>query len=360
MAAGRRRVWAWLGVGLIGIGAAALVIAALLPTYLMPRLTRIPIDIRTEAVSLADNASILDVSAALNGRMRTETGVPIRVQTLVVSAQPSDADRVTLVATTRLQRTDQAGPNAMVSARAEAVTLSRTSSEPVDPVGQIKLDVDKPAVPVSRTGFQYHFPFDTQRHSYPYFDTIAQRDLPIDHVDDDRNVDGLRLMHFRQTIAPINLYPTQPDMQTTAPASWWGLPGEEQTRFDLYYSNTRDIWVEPVSGAIVEQREHVRRYLARSVDDPMAVTTLEIQTRFDAQSLAEAVHTARQARMLIRWGNLYAPIVLAVAGIAVVAGGLLICRAARFHYRDITGVDDDHTDGGERLAIEDVGVKDDF
>ncbi|WP_280385781.1 DUF3068 domain-containing protein [Nocardia wallacei] len=332
----------------------------MLPTFVMPRSTRIPAGVRTEAVSLADNAAVLDTKAAMRGQMRTETGVPIRVQTLVVSADPTDSDRVTLVSTTRLSRTDRQGPNALVSARAEAVTVSRTTSEPVDQVGQIKLEVDKPADPVARSGFQFHFPFDTQRQSYPYFDTTARRDFPIDYVDDDRSQDGLRLLHFRQSIGPINLYPEQPTMQTTVPASWWGLPGDEQTRFDLHYSNIRDIWVEPTSGAIVEQREHVRRFLARSVDDPMAVTTLDIQTRFDEQSLAEAVHTARQARTLIRWGNLYAPIVLAVAGIAAVIGGLLLLRAARIHDRDITGVDDHHADGGERRAVQDVGVERDL
>ncbi|QIS09810.1 DUF3068 domain-containing protein [Nocardia arthritidis] len=357
MAAGRQVRW-WLGLGLIGIGAAALVVAALLPTYLMPRLTRIPSDIHTEAISLADNASVIDVGAGLAGHMRTETGVPIKVQTLVVSAQPTDADRVTLVATTRLLRSDRDGPNAMVTARAEAVTLSRTTSEPVDPVGQIKLEVDKPADRVSRSGFQYHFPFDTQKQSYLYFDTTARRDIPIDYVDDDRHEGGLRLLHFRQSIGPINLYPEQPDMQMTLPASWWGLPGEQQTRFDLHYSNTRDIWVEPTSGAIVEQREHVRRFLARTVDDPLAVTTLEIRTRFDEQSLAEAVHTARQARMLIRWGNLYAPILLAAAGIAMVAAGLLIrWRATEVDDRDITGVDDHHPDGRKHVPVQDISVE---
>lgn len=345
---------------MIGIGVAALVVAALLPTFVMPRLTRIPINVRTEAVSLADNASVLDTAAALQGQMRTETGIPIKVQTLVVSAEPSDADRVTLVSTTRLSRTDRQGPSALVSARAEAVTVSRTTSEPVDPVGQIKLEVDKPADLVARNGFQFHFPFDTQRQSYEYFDTTARRDFPIDYVDDDRTEGGLRLLHFRQSIGPINLYPTQPDMQTTVPASWWGLLGDEQTRFDLHYSNIRDIWVEPTSGAIVEQREHVRRFLARSIDDPLAVTTLDIQTHFDEQSLSEAVRTARQARTLIRWGNLYAPLGLTVAGIAAVIGGLLLFRATRIHYRDITGVDDHHADGGERRSVEDVGVERDL
>ncbi|MEG8179265.1 DUF3068 domain-containing protein [Nocardia terpenica] len=329
MAAGRKQRRTWPGLVLIGLGVATLVVAALLPTYMVPRLKRIPADIRIEAVSLADNSSVLDAAAALNGHLRTETGVPIKVQTLVVSAEPTDADRVTLVDTTRLLRTDRQGANALVTARAEAVTLDRSSSEPVEPVGQIKLEFDKPAKPVARNGFQFHFPFDTKRQSYPYFDVTARQDIPIDYVDDDRIEDGMRLLHFRHVVGPIDLYPTQPDMQTTVPASWWGLPGEEQTRFDLWYSNTRDIWVEPTSGAIIEQREHVKRRLARYADDPMGVTSLEIQTHFDDTSVAEAVHTAHQAKLLIRWGTLYGPIVLAVLGGAAVAGGLLLNRTGR-------------------------------
>ncbi|KZM70254.1 hypothetical protein AWN90_06840 [Nocardia terpenica] len=305
-------------------------VAILLPTYVMPRLTRIPISVRAEAVSLADNASVLDTKAVLAGWMRTETGVPVKVQTLVKSASPSDRDRVTLVESTRVLRTDRQGSTALVTARAEAMTVSRTSSEPVDPPAQIALDYGKPADTVPHKGFELHFPFGTQRHSYLYFDTTARRDIPLDYIDDDRVESGLRLYHFRQRIGPLNLHADQPDMAATMPASAWGLPGDAPTTFDLYYSNTRDIWVEPDSGVIVEQREHLRRFLARQVDDPLAVTSLELSTHFDDQSLADSINTAKQARTLIRWGHLYGPVLLAVVGaLAVLAGSGLLLRRAK-------------------------------
>jgi len=363
--AGRQRVGRLLGYTLIGTGAAALVAAVLLPTYIVPRLKRIPADIRTEAVSLASNASVLDVPALTRGRMATETGVPLKIQTLAVSARPTDADRVTLVVSTRLLRTDRPSASGLVSAHVDSVTLSRTTSEPVDPPGQIALDYGKQPDTVTRTGFQYHFPFDAQKTNYPYFDDTARKEVPIGFVDDDRVESGLRLFHYRQSVGPIDLYPTQPDMETTVPASWWGLPGDEQVRFDLYYSTTRDIWVEPASGVIIEQREHLHRFLARSVDDPLAVTSLEIQTHFDGQSINDAVQTARAARTLIRWGDIYAPGILGVVGVVAALGGLMILRRRetrlpRIGDRHVAGVNNHDADGGEQLTVEDVAVEHDL
>ncbi|WP_081631861.1 porin PorA family protein [Rhodococcus sp. 114MFTsu3.1] len=49
---------------------------------------------------------------------------------------------------------------------------------------------------------------------------------------------------------------------------------------NLHYENTRDVWVEPVSGSIVAVEEQPHRWLVPSVDDPHAVTTLDARTAF--------------------------------------------------------------------------------
>lgn len=77
---------------------------------------------------------------------------------------------------------------------------------------------------------------------------------------------------------------------------------------DLHYSTTRDVWVEPASGAIVAVEEQPRRWLARSVDDPNAVTTLEAHTHFDDETINGLAQQAKDARTAILWGTRYGPL----------------------------------------------------
>ena len=95
---------------------------------------------------------------------------------------------------------------------------------------------------------------------------------------------------------------------------------------DLHYSTTRDVWVEPVSGAIVAVEEQPRRWLARTVDDPNAVTTLEAHTHFDDETINGLAQQAKDARTAILWGTRYGPALGAVVGIVLVGTAIILAR----------------------------------
>ncbi|WP_280381312.1 DUF3068 domain-containing protein [Nocardia wallacei] len=359
---GGQRIRKVAGYVLLGSGLAAIAAAIALPTWAMPRLMKIPGDIRVDTVSIAEDSKLIDAGALRRGRAATETGVPLHIQVLVKSVGSADDSHVTLQASTRMLRTDITGPEQMVSAHVDKVTLDRATSRPTDPPGLVSNELGE-VEQAPRSGFQYQFPFGVEKSAYPYFDEVSRTEPDAVYIDDTRREGGLRLLHFRQEVGPVDLRLTQPDAELTLPASWWGLPGDEPTRFDLWYSNTRDIWVEPTSGVVVAVEEHPHRRLARSLDDPLQVTTLEAHTRFDDETLADTIATARNARTLIQWGNVYAPIALAVAGtIAALAGSALLWRTTRagVDRRDVAGVGEHDAQRRHHLPVQDVAMEQDL
>ncbi|NMN99298.1 DUF3068 domain-containing protein [Antrihabitans stalactiti] len=312
---------------LIALGAFTLTAAILLPTYAVPKLEKIPLDIEANTLSVAPGSSLVDITQTSNGHAATETGVPLIFRVYVTVQDPSDADVVTLQAATSMNRADRPD-NDPISASVDRVTLDRSTGVPVaDPPGFLQTVQNKPPDSAVRKGFQYKFPFDTERTSYPYFDTIARVTRPIDYTDDDRVEGGMQLYHFHQKLDPINLRIGQPDAKLTLAASNWGIPGgDQQVTFDLWYENERDLWVEPVSGAIVAVEEHLHRYLARSIDDPHALTTLDARTKFGDTTLQHLTSVAKEARSNLLLVNRYGPIGLAGIGLLSFAAAAVLTR----------------------------------
>lgn len=324
-----------IACALVGLGALAAVVAILLPVYAVPHLRKIPLDIAADLVSEAPGSKLVDSQATAAGHARTETNVPLRFRVDVTTEDPSDAQHVTLQAATSMTRSDLPDTQPFISANVDRVTLDRVTAMPVTDIPSEVAEVTtRPPDPTpNRDGFQYKFPFDVQRqHSYPYYDITSRTTHPLDYVDDSRVVDGMRLFHFHQDVPAIDLRPGQPEARLTLSAAAWGLPGDpaQQVTFDLYYSVERDVWVEPTTGSIVAVQEHLHRFLGRSADDPHALVTLDAHTKFDDATIAQTSALAHDGRMKLLWAGRYAPIMLGVVAVILIAGGIALgIRAGR-------------------------------
>lgn len=315
---------------LVGLGSFLLTAAIMVPTYTADRVKKIPLDIEANTVSNSI-ASVIDSASTALGQPRTDTNVPVRIQVYVTTEDPVDANVTTLQASQLTRRTDREGDAGIISGSVDRVTVDRSTALPVPGgVATTQSVSDKPPVETPREGMQYKFPFDTQKQSYLYYDGTARQSFDIDYVDDDREVNGLRLFHFRQVIEPINLRKTiGKDATLTLPAESWGLPGGATPfSMDLFYSNTRDIWIEPVSGSTVAVEESPHRYLARSVEDPLAVTSFEGKTQFDETTVNALADQARTAKLQIQWGTRYGPALLGILGIGLLGAGVVVGRRA--------------------------------
>ncbi len=305
-------------LGLIGLGAGFTTVAVLIPTYAAPKLVKTPLSIDAPTVATDNNATLLDMGAIDTGKVVINSGVAVTVQQYVTGEEPSNSDIVTIQSTQKVTRDDREGAAAVVSANVYRVTVDRATALPVqDPPATIQRYADKPGEEVVAEGVNFKFPFHLQKQSYPYFDTLARETYPIDFVETTQ-IDGTEVFHFSHTIDPMDT-----GGKLTLPASVWGLSGDPdaQVLMHRFYTAKRDLWVEPVTGAIVAGNQYARQYYARTADDPESVTIVEMAPALDAQTKSEQLAQAVRYKRLIVWGTQYAPMGLGAVGVIALLGG---------------------------------------
>lgn len=162
-------------------------------------------------------------------------------------------------------------------------------------------DVDTlPADAVPHEGLVNKWPFDAEKKTYPYWDgTTGQA---VDAVyDRTEQVDGREVYVYEVTIqdAPIEVIE--------------GVPGT--------YDTVKEIWIEPRTGAVVNQTEDQQRYLedgTRAVDIQLEFTDEQLAT-----SLQDAEDNIARLDLMLRTVPLVGFIgggILLLAGLALLLG----------------------------------------
>jgi DUF3068 family protein len=344
--------------GILGFAAALLVAALLLSTYTAGRITKIPLDIDTTLIS-DGTATALDPASLSTDRYVANPNVRV-VQQQQYSTEsgvdtPSNADLVTLQVGTTLRRTDKQQDSGLLLAIVDTVTLNRRTAMAVssesNPAGSVQkprtMEDTKPPtnVALKHDGLNYRFPFNVQKKTYPYFDPVAQKVFDVNYDGED-DVLGLTAFHFKQNVGLDNngklvnpvgypsLYDRDEDSTVSARAALWGLPGppDEQITMKRYYAAQRDLWVDPVSGTIVKQKERAIHYYVRcgdpackAVDPVKPDVTLVDYTVTSTEATVEAqVNAARNERDRVALWSHILPISFTALGIIGLVGGSLL------------------------------------
>ncbi|MFI7665619.1 DUF3068 domain-containing protein [Nocardia sp. NPDC049526] len=318
-----------LGFVAIASATAFTMVAVLLPIHAADALIKVPAPIRQVTVAVG-TGTVLDLDLISQGKVQIQSKVPVQVSALVTSVEPTDSDSVTLRVAQQTSRLDRPGQAGLLDALVDQVSISRTSGSPRRAPARTVFEPGQRPLETVRSGFQYKFPFDTGRHDYPYFDVISQQETRLRYVDDTTVRDGLGLLHFRSQPPPVDLAPLLPLRGgITLPAESVGRAGDHEVALSLYYSATRDIWVESVTGAVIMVSEYQHRYLASASDDPAAITVFDGTLQFDEQSVHEMTGQARDARRQIAALRVYGPIAAAIAAMAALTFGISRLRTHR-------------------------------
>lgn len=373
---------------LIIIGAALIIIAVLLPTFLVPRLRVIPLDTVSDTVTEIRDGALLDsgqlgknepvANRKDDPRCSTKTEedkqnlpvhcfindeTPIQSKRHVEIEEPADEKVATLQVGTTLLRDDRDEPGNLINATLDRITVDRSTAYPVDEaISSVEINApqggsDTEPPQFVRPGIQYQFPFGTEKKSYPYFDVQAMRNFEIDFVGEETQ-DGVKVYKYSMTIPPQNLYEslkehftrdgrelTEADenslasMRLAFPANKWGLEGEDDVEMDRYYTNVRTVRVEPTSGVIVNATEEMFMYYARDQKEAEEIasdagkekerkernrTALDYTAQWDAESQAAQMEKANEARSSLRIGGTIAPWILGILGLVLVVIGFRI------------------------------------
>jgi hypothetical protein len=294
----------FFGVAAVAVGAFLLAGGALLPSYVASMLVKIPNGERFEIDAEIPGATVFDLKT-LSERHEVDL-----TSHRVINGDAASSSRDRAVFDVGLTITDHGALAAPVMI--ERLAMDRTTAEAVGCCGET---ID--GSPVIHRGLTYTFPPGTERRTYDFYDPVARRSYPAHFAGEDA-VEGLSAYKFEIIADPLKI----DDM--AVPGSLLGSPTPEATA-QRYYSSTKTVWVEPVSGLILRGQERVRQTLrdARGHD---RVTLLAGTATFTPETVERQASAARRARSISTWITTSGPITLLLAGGVCLGAGLLWLR----------------------------------
>ncbi|MEU1425478.1 DUF3068 domain-containing protein [Nocardia sp. NPDC005746] len=336
LSAGTRRTVACV---LVGLGAMLLVAAIMIPTYTVSRLAKTPLDL--EITTVATNpqtgapSEVLDSKSltSTTGSAKVDQNVPLVSQRFLTVENPSDASEMTIQAGQTLRRTDKQGDTGLLTASIDRVTVDRKTGEPVEsvdggPNGAIAVTVDKKGEsvmdPVQHVGLQYRFPIGTEKKTYPYFDLNTRKTYDAAYVEESE-INSLKVYHFQMTapVTDLSTVANSPTNKLTLPAAKWGVEGDGDVTMARFYTNVRDLWVEPDTGTVIKGQEQIHLFYARTGDKP-EVTALKSTLVFDENTIESQISVAKENIDKLSLYGRTLPIILGVVGLLFLIAGIVL------------------------------------
>jgi hypothetical protein len=182
------------------------------------------------------------------------------------------------------------------------------------------------------SGQAFVWPIGTKKQTYQVFDPTLGGPTPYRYVATEV-VNGITTYKFVTNI-PNTAVGTQ-----TVPASLVGLNGIEVT-LPEYYSATKVVWVDPVTGAPIRQDERGQLILQDSTG-ATRLTLFNGDVVTTPASVAANASSARSYQLKIQLVEIVIPIVAGVLGLGLLVAGLVLSRRREEdEYEESDGFDD--------------------
>jgi len=291
-----------LGLVLLALGVTLLALAPLLRFYIYPNLAKAPLDQDSQTVSVAPDATYLDIGALelVEGETLTATR---RVQGDVAAGNDERAVWDVFV------RVENEAKD-LVTATTDRVAFDRRTQEAINCCG-----VSLNGAPARHSGIEYKFPFEAEKKTYQYFDTTLGKASDMAYKATE-TIEGVSVYRYEQVIEPTKI------AELEVPGSLIGRT-ETSVPVDRYYSNVRRVWVEPTTGVIVKgQEEQLSTLRDDTAEDVLTVTDAVLT--FDDDTVAEQADTAKENKRLLGILKTLGPLVTGLLGIVLIVVGLVL------------------------------------
>lgn len=314
----------WLSaVALLLVGFFGLTLAILLPTVVVPASKKTPLDLNITLRS-SGSATVLD---AATGKERT---VQLRATRIVRSdSQASDSQNTTMNESLCIVIVQGSTPDCvrapdprLLSVTTDRVTTNRKSAEAVH-VARWNENVNGDTS-VRHVGLAYKWPIDAQKKTYLFFNPDVNKAIPATYAGES-SINGLTVYKFvsKTGVLPYKILGT--------------LSGT--------YDDTRTVWIEPSTGAIIDGVEHQVQKLENGQ------VALDTVLSFDKSAIDSQTSFAKSKINDLRLAQIWMPLIAGVLGIAAIVGGILLARPRR----GTKGPQDGDGDHGERPPTPDGG-----
>jgi hypothetical protein len=322
-----------VGLVFLGLGVFLIGLAIAMPTFVYPRIAKVPADPDQYVVATGEGLTVLLAQSLTDGGVRLLTNQSVTVTRRVRGEVRPDAKRAEGDnAFYRLAfRTEVANQkNGLLNAYVEGGSFNgRTglsnnccgdyvSQNPTDIVGES----------IRHEGIQFKFPFDTQKKSYPFWDVNVKKAMTAKY-DGTEQIKGLTTYRFVQPIKDVVI------SRQKVPGSLLGLPDQPSVTADRVYSTTRTLWVEPRTGAIIKGSEKVdQRLAAQGKQAPVIQGTITYDDATVQRNIDKYADAARGLRLITSIGPLVCWIFGLLLTVSAIAALVLDARRPEPEHRD--------------------------
>jgi len=317
-----------IGLILAGLGAFLLLIAVLLPTWVVGQVLKFPLSESETATLEASNASYFSVTA-----LRERTGVTLRA-TYTITGDASAGNSSTAVWNQTSDVYDVTN-HAQVQQMTRRFAFNRRTGQLVDCCGA-SVNGDKS---VRQTGLVgYVFPIGTQKQTYQVFDTTLKKTMPFVYSGT-TTVDGIGVYEFVESVAPTQI------ASVTLPGSYVHSTAATVTigEFDAEHL-TYD--VDPETGALVDVNELQSTTLRTSATAAPALVGLNADLIATPASVSQIVGLDRNGRNELTLLQTTLPIAAGILGGVALLAGVFLSRRRHEDMaelnevsREVTGTD---------------------
>jgi hypothetical protein len=307
-----------IGASLIGVGVFVLAAGVLTRFYVAPALIGAPVDVYQVTRLKAENASYLDAAS-----VTPRTGATV-VATNTVRGDPgSTHDGVAVWDTTTVVQ--DVGRGTTIEIQKQRYAFDRRSGELRNCCGAaVQGDTG-----VRLSGVGLFWPVNVRKEGLELFDPATRRTWPV-AFDGEERVGGLLTYRFVERVPDTKVTGELPPV----PGELLGRPkGGAAVPVDRYYQAEATFWVDPRTGAPVDQRQRVLSTL-RPKEGPGRLVVADLTLRMTPESRKALIGKSEDGAGKIRLLRSTGPLAAGGAGLLLVLAGLpLTLRGGRHERR---------------------------
>ena len=300
-----------IGLVLAGLGAFLIVLAVVLPTWIVGQVVKFPLNEYQTATLEASNASYFSATS-----LTEKTGVNLRA-TYTIKGDGAAGTSSTAVWNEYSYVYDTTNHYA-VQQMTRRFAFDRKTGELTMCCGA---NVNGDSSVQQRGLVGYVFPFGTRKQTYQVFDTTLNKPVPFPYAGT-TTVRGITAYKFTEDIAPVQVA-TQ-----TVPGSLVGMSAASVT-LPEYYEIHLTYYVDPTTGALINVQEHQTMTLRNPSTGAQALSLFDADLKVTPASLTTIVGLDTNGRNELTLLKVILPIVLGVVGLIALVVGLILGRRPR-------------------------------
>lgn len=338
-----------IGIILAGLGVVILAAALVIKVWVAPN-----------AIKLPDDTTVSTAADGTGSGISLTTGQPFKdiplKATRHLTTEKGDDD--TVVWTMKVKLADPTGT--ALTAYTDRVAVDRENAEAVNDkkYGEKINDERLGQRDVTHEGLTYHFPFDTKKKTYDFFDANTGKAYPASY-DSKTTIDDLDVYKFNQEV------PATKVREAHVPGALLGVAAPTVT-MDVFYSNQRTLWVEPTTGWIVKASEQAKTTLRAPGTAQDAAVILDSDVTFNKKTVDKLVDRAIEDKDKIDIIDRILPIAGLIGGLVLLIVGLLLWFVGRGRSPQLApagtvptrDVDDDKSSGAHEMPMREEHIED--